>query len=177
MAFIHLLVNNHLWRIRICGTQWFGLIGWIKQKENWAPVAFQMRFSKWDIYCLQKLCMLSVVERYELPMLSLQPLMGKTGIPSGYWCTPVYTSFLHLWSLTTNGMLRQESLSKPRVTMFIQNPFWQLQNGKCYLINSDARKRYLTLDKVTSLTLFSSSQTVEWPFFWSKERMQPAYIC
>jgi len=70
----------------------------------------------------------------ESPVLSVQPLIGETGILSDCWSTSVYTSFPDLWSLSTNSMVRRGSLSKPRVTTFIQNSVWNLERQSRALV-------------------------------------------
>lgn len=48
--------------------------------------------------------------------------------------------FPSLWSLATNGMVRQGSLSKPRVTMPIQDSCWNLERERRAVVATDWEK-------------------------------------
>lgn len=91
VSLVHILV--HLWRIHICGTQWFqhGL----NKREKWTPSGISDEIFIVGDLLLVGTAYVSVKERNESPVLLLLPLIGKKEAFCDYWCTPTDTSFPH----------------------------------------------------------------------------------
>lgn len=133
---MHILV--HFWRIHFCETQWFqhGL----NKTEKWAPsgISDEVFVVGRSTACRSCLCK---CERKKGVTCTLTSASHRQDRNTQWLLMHTYVhKLLSLWSLSTNGTVRQGSLSKPRITMSIQNSGWNPERECRAMVATDQEK-------------------------------------